>query len=226
MVLQTWSAVLQNSLFGLWEGFIAFVPLLIGGVIVFILGWWISVVVGKAVSHILQAARVNKIFANSSVERTVSKAGYQLNVAQFLGEIVKWFLAIAFLTASLEILGLTQVNVFLQNVLAYIPQIIIAVLVLMAATIVSDFMKKLVSGSAKGAGLTSGKMLGTIVYYAIWIFAFIIALSELGIAPAFMQTLFIAIVGMLALAGGLSLGLGGKDLAARLLEKVKRDIHE
>ena len=127
--------------------------------------------------------------------------------------------------ASLQIVGLTQVNDFLRSaVLFYLPKVIIAAIVLVIATILADTMQKLVVASSKAANITSANMLGTITKYAIWIFAIIIALSELGIATYFMQVLFMGIVVMLAIAGGLAFGLGGKEAAAGAIQKISKDM--
>ena len=154
----------------------------------------------------------------------LARAGMKLSVGGFLGGLVRWFIVAVFLMTSLEIVGLTQVNDFLRNVvIAYLPQVIIASIILIIATVISDAMKRVVEGSAKAAGVRSANLLGTITRYAIWIFAFIIALSELGIAGSFMQILFTGIIAMLAIAGGLAFGLGGKEAAARAIEKVQHE---
>ena len=123
-----------------------------------------------------------------------------------------------FLMTALEIVGLTQVNLFLRDgVLAYLPQVIIAALILIAATLIADAMAKLVLAAAKTANLRSAGFLAGIVKYAIWIFALIVALAKLGIAPEFMQILFTGLVAALALALGLAFGLGGRDAATRAI---------
>jgi len=125
------------------------------------------------------------------------------------------------LMASLQIVGLTQVNEFLRStVLYYLPKVFIAALVLIIATVLAETMKKIVTATANAASVKTANMLGSITFYAIWAFALIIALSELGIASAFMQILFTGFVAATAIAGGLAFGLGGKEAAARLLSKV------
>ena len=92
------------------------------------------------------------------------------------------------------------------------------------ATILADALRRFVKGTAQAANIRSANMLGTISYYAIWIFAFIIALSELGIATAYMQILFTGFIAALAVALGLSFGLGGKDSAAKILDRISDDM--
>lgn len=223
-MLQTWGEVFSTSLQGLWFGFISFVPNLIVAIIIFIVGWVVGSIVGKALTQVISALKIDKIFASAGADEIMSKAGMKLDVGAFLGGLVKWFIVIVFLMTSLEILQLTQVTDFLREVvLSYLPQVIIAALILIVATVISDAMGKVVSGFAKAGNVRSANMLGTITRYAIWIFAFIIALSELGIAPQFMQILFTGLIGMLALAGGLAFGLGGKEAAGSAIAHIKSE---
>jgi hypothetical protein len=227
MMLQTWGEVFTMSLQGLWLGFISFIPGLIVALIVFILGWVLADIIGRAIKQVVDALKINQLFASAGADAMLAKAGLRLDVGAFLGGLVKWFIIIVFLMTALEIVGLTQVNVFLRDgVLAYLPQVIIAALILIAATLIADAMSKLVMATAKAANLRSAGFLGAIVKYAIWIFALIVAFAKLGIAPEFMQILFSGLVAALALAGGLAFGLGGRDAAARAIEHFRAPHNE
>lgn len=224
-LIQTWGDVFSSSLTNLWYGFISFVPNLLGAIILFIIGWLVGSFVAKAITHLLDMLKLNKLFESAGVEGFMARAGLKLNASGFIGTIIKWFLIVVFLMASLEIIGLTQVNDFLREaVLYYLPKVIIAAFVLIIATVIADAMKKLVLASAKAANVKSANMLGSITLYAIWIFAFIIALAELGIASAFMQILFTGFIAALAIALGLAFGIGGKDVAAKILNKISNDV--
>ena len=131
-----------------------------------------------------------------------------------------------FLIASLDVLKLTQVNTFLTDVLNYLPQVIVAVIMLLAAAVIAEAMQRVVIGSAKAANIVSASFLGSVTRWAIWIFAIIAALFQLGIAPFFIQTLLTGVVVALALAFGLAFGLGGQEAAARTIERVQREISE
>ncbi len=225
MLLQ-WAQVLTLSLQNLWTSFIMFIPSFLGAVIIFIIGWVIADIIGKAIKQVFDALKVDRLFASAGAEEVVHRAGFKFSVGGFIGWVVKWFIIIVFLMASLEILGLTQVNFFLRDVvLTYLPNVIISAFILLAASVLSDFAARIVSGTAKAANVRSAAMLGTIVKYAIWFFAIVMALAQLGIASDFMYTLFTALVGALALAFGLSFGLGGRDAAARAIEHFRSETH-
>ncbi len=218
--LQIWGGVFSQSLLTLWYGFIGFLPGFLGALILFIIGWVLGAVLGKAVAQVVNALKIDKLLESAGANTFMERTGLRLNCGKFIGEIVKWFIIIVFLMASLQIIGLTQVNDFLREaVLYYLPKVIVAALVLVIATLLADVMYKLVKASAKAINIRSANMLGSITRYAIWIFAFIIALAELGIATAFMQILFTGFVAALAIGLGLAFGLGGRDAASRAIDR-------
>lgn len=225
MLVQTWGDVLIASFQQLWGGVISFVPQLIVAIIVFVIGWVIAVALGKVVDQIVGSLKVDMALKSLGVEDVMNRAGMKLNSGAFLGGLVRWFFILVFLLAAIDVLGLGQVTEFLRAVvLAYIPQVIVASLILVAAALLADAAQNVVSGSARAAHLPSAGFLGGVSKWAIWIFAILTALYQLGIAGPFVQTLFTAFVAMVALAGGLAFGLGGKDVAARYLDRLKSDI--
>lgn len=224
MLIQTWSEVFRISLQGLWYGFVTTFPKILLAIIVFILGWIVASTLAKIITSALDALKLDKLFKSAGAEEALARAGWKLHIGKFFGELVKWFIVIVFLVASLNILNLDQVTEFLQQVLAYIPNVIVAALILVAGTILADFVRKLVSGGAAVAHVRSAKMLGGIAYYAIWVLAVVTALDKLGIFGYFGQIIFTGLVVMLALAFGLAFGLGGKEAAGRWVNKISEDL--
>lgn len=201
------------------------IPDIVVAVVIFIIGWVIGAIVGRLVAQVIRALHVDNALRSAGVEEVLSRAGFGLNSGRFVGELVKWFIIAVFLLASLEVLGLQQVSFFLQAVvLLYLPRVIVAVLILLLAAVIAEFVKNLVVGSARAAGAKSASLFGNVTKWAIWAFAVLAALTQLGVAETFLQTLFMGIVVALSLAFGLSFGLGGKDAAADYIKKLKKDI--
>lgn len=225
MIVQTWGDVITVSFQELWNGVIAFVPQFIIALVVFIVGWVIAVALGKIVSQVVKSLRVDSALNALGAQAPLSRAGLRLDSGAFVGALVRWFFILVFLLAAIDVLGLSQVTEFLRSVvLTYIPQVIVAAFILLAAALLSDFMRKVVISSARAANLPSAGFLGGVAKWAIWLFAILAALFQLGIAGVFIQTLFTAFVAMLAISGGLAFGLGGKEAASRFLEKLRSDI--
>jgi len=225
MLLETWGIVLTRSFQDIWLGVVEFVPAVIVALIIFVVGWFIGVLLGRVTAQIIRSIKVDSALKTAGVEDLLSRGGFRLDSGRFIGELVKWFIIVVFLVATLEILGLKQVNLFLQDVvLTFIPQVIVAALILLVAAVVADAVQKLVVGAAKAADVQIAHFLGGLVRWSIWIFAILIALSQLGIADFFAQTLFTGVVIALSLAIGLAFGFGGQETASRFLEKLRRDI--
>ncbi len=221
----TWGDVFNASLQELWWGFIQFAPRLILAIVLFVIGWVLGNLVARAFEHVVSALKVDKLFQSIGMDDLLRRAGMNLNSGYFIGQIVKWFVIVIFLLPSLSLVGLNYVSTFLrEDVLIFLPRVIVAALILIIATIVAEALSRAVTAGSKAMNLRSANMLGTIAKYAVWVFAFIIALGQLGVAAAYMQILFAGIIGMFAVAGALAFGLGGKDHASRFISKLGEDM--
>jgi len=218
--------ILIDSLKNIWGSFIGFIPTLLAALIIFIVGWLVAIFLGKLVNRFIKTIKLDLLLERVGAKNILTKAKLNLDSGKFFEELVKWFFIIVFLMTAVDILGLTQISLFLETILYYIPNVIVAAIVLLAAVIIATFMQKLVKASADTAGLKSSAAIGSLVRWAILIFGFVIALSQLGIAGSLIQTIVIGVIAMLALAGGLAFGLGGKEQAAEIIEKIKQDLTE
>jgi len=224
--VQTWGEAITLSLLNLWQRFINFLPSLVGAILVFVAGWIVAVALGKVVEHIFKMVKVDEAMEKAGTKARLKKAGVEINVAKFLGGLVKWFLILVFLMAATDILKLNQVTNFLNSIILYLPNVVVAAVILAIAFLVANFVYAVVKGSTKVAGIVSATLLATVAKWAIVIFGFLAALVQLGIASSLINTLFIGLVAMLALAGGLAFGLGGKDEAALIIKKIRQEITE
>ena len=208
-------------------GVVVLLPRILLALVIFIIGWIFGVTIGRFISQIVSALQIDRALSGVGVEGVLTKAGFRLHTGNFFGAIIKWFIIIVFLIAAFEILGLNELNTFLrETVLGYLPDVIVAAIILVIAAVISEALQKVVVGSAKAAELPSANLLGGITKWAIWIFAIIAALNHLGVATALLDTLFTGLVYMLTIAGGLAFGLGGKEAAARFIERLHGDISE
>ncbi|KKR45104.1 MAG: Small-conductance mechanosensitive ion channel-like protein [Parcubacteria group bacterium GW2011_GWA2_40_14] len=202
-----------------------FIPNLIVAIVILLIGWAIGAVVCSAIVKFMDMIKFDEALRKAGLGELVRKAGLNLHSGRFIGKIAEYFIVIAFLVASFDVLGLSQVTVFLQQiVLGYLPQLIIAVLILLIGSIVGDVMSRIVIASSRTAGLTSAHLLGTVTKWGIWVFAILIALSQMGIGGVFIQTIFTGFVVAVSLALGLSFGLGGQAAASRTIEKIHGEI--
>lgn len=227
MIIQTWGELITASLQSLWVDYAKFLLTnFLGAVIVFVIGWIIASILGRITAQIVRVLRIDSALEKIGFKEALSKADLELDSGRFVGELVKWFFIIAFLMATTEILNLSEVTVFLRNVLLYIPKLIVAVLILLAAVLLANLLQRLVRASVDAADLRGGRILGAITKWVILIFAVLAALLQLGIVPSLIQTLFTGLIAALSLGLGLAFGLGGKDVAAQMLGNLRKEVSE
>lgn len=200
-----------------------FIPNIVGALLIFVVGWIIAVFLEKAIIKLLQLLKADKITDATGLKETWQKFGIDFSLSKFIGAVVKWLLIIAFLSAATDVLGLKQVTDMLNDVFQYIPQIIVAVVILMAAALLGNFLERVVKASAESAGVSASSFVGALAKWAVMIFALMAALVQLSVAPQMIQTLFTGLVAMFAIAGGLAFGLGGRDLASEILVRAKQE---
>ena len=216
---------MQGSFSDLWYIVLQYVPALIEALIVFIVGWIIGVILYRVIVEIVKVLRIDDVMRSAGLTEAAKDLGFKLDTGRFLGTLIMWFVILVSLGASLEILNLTSVTVILEEVvLLYLPHVIAAVLILILAAVVAEVVRKLVAGSARAAGSRHGNFAGTVAKWAIWIFAIMQVMVQLGIGADFVNTLFTGFVVALALAVGLAFGLGGRDAAARAIEHVRSEM--
>ncbi len=216
---------MTDSFQNLWTGVLNFAPNIVIAILIILIGWLVGMLVGRLIEQVVSGIKLDSALSKAGVDDVLRKGEINLNSGAFIGGLVKWFVIVAFLVAAFEVLGLSSITVFLQDiVLEYIPRVIVAALVLLFAGVLGDVTARLVKSSAKAAGVTHTNFLASISKWAIWVFAILVALQQLGIAVQFISTLFMGAVGAFALALGLAFGLGGKDVAGKVTAELYKEI--
>lgn len=224
--MKSWYIITLESLQALWQNFLEFIPKLIGALIVIIIGWFIAIAVGKLVTEILKRIKFDKIFERGIWKQALARAKWKVDPSGFIGGIVKWVLFITVLVAAIEILGFSQFAVFISKIAAWLPNVIVAAAIFVVAVIIADYLPKIIRAGAEGMRVSYSHLLEKIVKWAIWVFAILAILIQLGIAKELIMTLFTGFVAFLVIAGGLAFGLGGKDVAGEVLRDLKGKLKE
>jgi len=223
-MINTVTQASSTALFELWNGFLLFLPTLLGGLVVFLVGLVIGNGIAQLVEKLIDILKIDPILEKVGFKGFTDKAGIRLDSGFFIGQIVKWLILLAFLVAACNIWGLYAVGDFINSIVNYLPNVLVAILILLAAIVLGEYFAKFVRASVAGAGLKYQNFLAAISRWAFLIFGIITALSQLRVASYIVNTLFTGIVAMIAIAGGLAFGLGGKEFAQELLGKMKKDI--
>jgi len=223
-LLQSWGDVTFQALGGLWVQVLGAIPMILGALIIFIIGLIVASVLELIVVKIIRLIKLDNLLTRSGLEEYLKRGGWRLDTGKFLGKIVYWFIVIASVLAASDILNFYAFSSFLSSILAYIPNIIIAVLIALAAFVIAGFLKSVVKVSVTGVRPKEANFLGALSWWTVVIFGLLAALAQLGIASSLFNIIISGLVAMIALAGGIAFGLGGKDYASSLISKMRDEI--
>ncbi len=219
------TGAVESSLRSLYDKIILYLPNLVIAIIVLLVGWLLGAFLGRMVRRGLELTHIDEAGDRAGLSRLSARTGRPVKVSRFGEWIIKWFFFLASFIAAADILGLDQVTTFFyDSVLGYAGHVVVAMAILLLGIWAANFFSGLVEGALRAGEMQSSKTLATLTRWSILIFAVIAALSELQIARDFLHDIFRAVVAMLAIAGGLAFGLGGRDHASRVLDKVENDL--
>jgi len=208
---------------GAWNAFAtkitAFLPELIGAIIIFVVGWIIARLVKVGVEKLLRLVRFDTATEKTGVNKFLKKGEIVKAPSEIVGTLVYWFIMILVLIASLDALGLPIVSDMLNSIFLYIPNVVAAIIVLVLGFLMGNLLAAVVRTAASNAGLENAEGLGKISLYAIVVFVSAIALIQLGIGEEIVASAFGLVFGAAALALALAFGLGGRDVAADYLKR-------
>ncbi|MEK7086018.1 MAG: hypothetical protein AAB953_03325 [Patescibacteria group bacterium] len=220
---ETWRDAVTASLQELFFKVTSFLPNIVAALIVLVLGVIIAASLGQVVKKIVEFTRVDRLLDKLGFNRTFKTLG-KVSIASLLGWLVKWFLILVVLMAVADILKMPQIIDFLQEVARFLPNVVIAVVILLIGFVGGNFVYEITLRSVKTAKMHSPRFLANLAKWSIVIFALMASLIQLNIASSLVQTLFTGLIAMLAIAGGIAFGLGGKEKAAKWLDTMEKKL--
>lgn len=217
-----WGEALMTSLTGALMMFMGAIPKVLAFAVILIIGWIVASALAGAVAALLRTVRFNDLAERAGLASFVRNMGANTDSAGLLATITKWFVRLIVLVVAFDALGLPAVSAVLQQLLLWLPNLVVALVMLVIGGLAANALYNLVRGATTSAGFSNPDLLANIARMAIWAFAIIVAVNQLGIATTLVNTLFMATVGALALALGLAFGLGGRDTAAEIVRNWYR----
>lgn len=221
---QTWSSAITGSVTDILNRVIDFVPRFVGAAVIIIVGFFIGYLLQWAIENVLRAVGAQQFFEKIRLEEMLQRADLQKDTTGVIASFFKWIVYLIALVAATDVLQLTQLSQFLNNVLLYMPNVIASVVIVLLGATLAHFISKVVRGSVFAAEIGYGNALAALAKYAILVFTLLAVLIQLGVAVVLLQTVFTGFVAMLAIAGGLAFGLGGQTAARDAIEVVRKEV--
>jgi hypothetical protein len=221
-----WGVAIMTSMTAALAMFLSAIPKVIGFLVILIIGWLIASALAGIVGNVLRAVKFNDLAQRSGISGFIQNMGIRTDASGFVATAVRWFVRLIVLVVAFDALGLPAVSQVLQQLLLWVPNLIVAIMVLVIGGLAANALAGLVRGATAQSGLGNPELLSTITRVAVWAFAIIIAVNQIGIATELVNTLFMGFVGALALAAGLAFGLGGRDTAGQMVQSWYRGAQE
>ncbi|MGH6771141.1 MAG: mechanosensitive ion channel family protein [Xanthobacteraceae bacterium] len=217
--IQDWSEAMLTSLAAAMALFFAAIPKILGFVVILIIGWIVAGLVARAMAAMLRRIRFNELSAQSGFSGFVQNMGMDTDASGAIALTAKWFIRLIALVVAFDALGLPAVSDVLRQLLLWIPNLVVGIVVLVIGGLAANGLANIIRGATAQAGLGNPDVLARIAKTAVWAFAIVIAVNQIGVAETLVNTLFMAVVGTAALALGLAFGLGGRETAAEILRR-------
>ena len=215
--VRNWGDAMFASLVGALQTIGNALPRIVGFILILIAGWLIASLIAGAIAALLRRVRFNELATSSGFSGFVSQMGVKTDAAGFIAEVTKWFIRLIALVVAFDALGLPAVSDVLRQLLLFLPNLVVGIVVLVIGGIAANAFSRLVRGATAQAGLGNPDFLAGVARVAVWAFAIVVAVNQIGVATTLVNTLFMAVVGALALALGLAFGLGGRETAAEIV---------
>ncbi len=220
-----WGDVFVTSVQNLWFRVVSFLPEILSALVILIIGLIIASIASKIVKKLSDYLRVDALMGKIGVKGELEGLGFKFEFGTIIAKITKWFFIIATLIAVADVLRIPQITQFLERIVLYIPNVLVAVVILaigvIAGRLAYDSIKK--GSEAFQMPSYTAKLLATIAKWSIIVFTVMAALVQLGVASNMIQILFAGLVVAISLAGGLAFGLGGRKKAEEVIDKITRN---
>jgi len=217
----SYSYLIIQSFISVWNSILNFLPKIIAALIFIMIGILIGYALSEIIRKIIETIKLDEALKKLNFEKYIERAGYTLNSGRFIGSLVYWIFIIIGFLAAFEVLNLPIATTLLKELVFYIPKVVVAALIFIGSILAGEVLGKFTKATLKSAGHWSSEFIYGFVYWSFLIFGALTALYELGISKNIIQIIIGGFVAMLALAGGLAFGLGGKEIAQKFLESIK-----
>ena len=215
-----WSEATLTSLGAALALLFAAIPKIIAFALILVIGWFVASLIQRAVAGLARAVHFNNLARRSGFADFVQRMGIDTDASGFLGQLAKWFIRLIALIVAFDALGLPAVSDVLRSLLLWLPNVVVALVVLVIGGIAANGLANLVRAATSEANFSNPELIAKVARISVWAFAIVVAVNQLGIAETLVNTLFMAVVGAAALAFGLAFGLGGRDAAADMVRRT------
>ncbi|MBW2494385.1 MAG: hypothetical protein JRE43_06505 [Deltaproteobacteria bacterium] len=212
-----WRAVFVEAVTELGTKIAGFLPSLLGAVLILIIGWLLSRSLGAATGRALRTFGLDRAATRMKISDVLERAGVTMTLSEIVARLVFWLLMLTFVLSGVETLGLTAVTSTIDRLIAFIPNLIGAALIVLLGLLLARFAGKVASSAAAAAGFPTAPRLGVAIQIAVSGLVFVVAIEQLGIGTNVLIAPLTAVLAAAALSAGLAFALGARPIVTHIL---------
>lgn len=222
----SWGQAMVASFQNAWFELAAFLPRLLAALVVLVIGLLIAQGLARVVRALFDRTRADERVDRIGLRDDLERVGVRGSVGTVIGGVVRWFVIAVTALAVVDVLQIPSLSAFVASIILYIPQVIVAAVILAVGLVLGRLVANLIRQASERSGFLIGSIapVAAVAKWAIVVFALMAALVQLGIAASLVQILFTGLVVMLTIAGGLAFGLGGRDKAHDLIDRIDSEM--
>jgi small-conductance mechanosensitive channel len=211
---------LVDAMAAVWSKFAAFIPTLIGALVLVLLGFVLAKFLDTLLSKVLAKIGLDRLMAGTGVTKLMARVGIKVSLSTLVGKIVYWFVLLFVLFVAVDELGLAQVSAALHDLALYIPKVFGAALILLAGVLAAQLLSGVVRGAAEGVGLEYANGLGRIAQWLVIVISFSVAIGQLEVKTELLNNVIGIVLISVGAAVALALGLGSRQIAGQILAGI------
>jgi hypothetical protein len=212
-----WTTLFLESFKSFGAKFMGAVPSIIGAIVIFVIGYIIAILLSRAVTKILKITKFDALAEKVNATQYLEKANISISPSKLVGKFVYWILLLIVLITASETLGWDAVSNEISKLVAFIPKLFIAIVILILGTFIASFIRDLIEGATKSLGISTGKIIASIVFYLLFITIFLTALNQAGVDTSIITSNFLLILGTVLISAAISYGFASRDILSNIL---------
>ena len=215
--ITSWAELLLNSLQTFGNNLMAAIPNIIGAILIVLVGWLVARLLTSGLSRLLKVAKFDQLSDKIKFSEFLEKANVSMSPSKLIGKFIYWILMLLVIIAASDAMGWEAVSFEISKLLGYLPNLLVAIIIFAAGAYIAMFVRDLIKGATGSLGISSGKVISTVVYYLLLIVVILTALSQAGVDTTIITANLLIIIGAVLATAAISYGFASKDILANIL---------
>ena len=212
-----WTTLFLNSFRAFGERFMGAIPAILGAILIFLIGWLFAKLVSGAITRLLRLIKFDGLAEKAKADQYLKKANINISPSQIVGRFVYWILLLLVLITASDTLGWTTVSGELSRLMAYLPNLLTAIIIFIIGIYIASFLRDIIAGATTSLGISSGKIVSSFVFYLLFIVITLTAMKQAGIDTSIISNNLLLVLGAILIAAAISYGYASKDVLSNIL---------